>query len=78
MQRQIQALPWMGAATKEQALTKLRAIANKIGYPGHLARLQFAGDRARRRNWKLGTRVLVRVHRWLAKIGKPVDRKEWT
>jgi len=33
MQSEIQALPWMGAATKELALTKLHAIANKIGYP---------------------------------------------
>ena len=33
MQSEIQALPWMGAETKEQALTKLHAIANKIGYP---------------------------------------------
>src|ERR1035438_7184238 len=33
MQSEIQALPWMGAATKEQALTKLHTIANKIGYP---------------------------------------------
>src|SRR5258708_31640840 len=33
MQSEIQALPWMGAATKEQALTKLHTIANKIGDP---------------------------------------------
>ena len=33
MQNEIQALPWMGAATKQQALAKLHAIANKVGYP---------------------------------------------
>jgi len=33
MQSEIQTLPWMSAATKEQALIKLHAIANKIGYP---------------------------------------------
>ncbi len=29
----IQGLDWMGAATKQQAEVKLKAIANKIGYP---------------------------------------------
>ena len=30
----IQTLSWMTPATKEQALIKLRAVTNKIGYPG--------------------------------------------
>ncbi len=29
----IKALPWMGADTKTQALGKLQAITNRIGYP---------------------------------------------
>ena len=33
MQSEIEQLPWMGPATKKQALEKLHAIANKIGYP---------------------------------------------
>ncbi|MCA1665382.1 MAG: M13 family metallopeptidase, partial [Myxococcales bacterium] len=33
MASEIQALPWMGAATKEQALAKLHTIVNKVGYP---------------------------------------------
>ena len=77
MQNEIQALPWMGAATKEQALTKLRAIANKIGYPDtwrdYSALEIVRGDEignSERASW-------FEFHRWLAKIGKPVDRKEW-
>jgi putative endopeptidase len=77
MQSEIQALPWMGAATKEQALTKLHAIANKIGYPDtwrNYSSLEIVrGDEignAERASW-------FEFHRWLAKIGKPVDRKEW-
>jgi predicted metalloendopeptidase len=77
MQSEIQALPWMGAATKEQALAKLHAIANKIGYPDSwrdYSSLQIVrGDEignSERASW-------FEFHRWLAKIGKPVDRQEW-
>jgi putative endopeptidase len=77
MQNEIQALPWMGAATKEQALTKLHTIANKIGYPDtwrdYSALEIVRGDEignSQRASW-------FEFHRWLAKIGKPVDRKEW-
>ncbi len=77
MQSEIQALPWMGAATKEQALAKLHAIANKIGYPDtwrDYSVLQIVrGDEignSERASW-------FEFHRWLAKIGKPVDHKEW-
>ena len=77
MQSEIQTLPWMGAATKEQALTKLHSIANKIGYPDtwrDYSSLQIAyGDEvgnAERASW-------FEFHRWLAKIGQPVDRNEW-
>jgi putative endopeptidase len=34
--------PWMGDATRKQALEKLHAMVNKIGYPGQVARLQRA------------------------------------
>jgi len=33
MEQDINALPWMSAATKPRALEKLHAVANKIGYP---------------------------------------------
>jgi putative endopeptidase len=77
MQGEIQTLPWMGSATKEQALTKLHAIANKIGYPDvwrdYSALDIVRGDEignSERASW-------FEFHRWLAKIGRPVDRKEW-
>jgi endothelin-converting enzyme/putative endopeptidase len=77
MQGEIQTLPWMGSTTKEQALTKLHAIANKIGYPDvwrdystlEIVRGDQAGN-SQRAAW-------FEFHRWLAKIGKPVNRKEW-
>jgi putative endopeptidase len=77
MQGEIQTLPWMGAATKEQALAKLHGIANKIGYPDkwrdYSALDVVRGDHignSERASW-------FEFHRWLAKIGKPVDRTEW-
>jgi putative endopeptidase len=77
MQSEIQNLPWMGADTKEQALTKLHAIANKIGYPDKwrdYSSLEIVrGDEfgnSERASW-------FEFHRWLAKIGKPVNRGEW-
>jgi len=33
MQQDINGLPWMSAATKQQAIVKLHGMANKIGYP---------------------------------------------
>ena len=77
MQRDIESLPWMTAATKQQALDKLHAVANKIGYPDKwrdysavaIARDDEIGDVLRVREFEF--------QRQLAKIGKPVDRDEW-
>ena len=41
-------LAWMSAATKQQALEKLHAIVNKIGYPDSGATTRRVDDRARR------------------------------
>ncbi len=77
MGQRIRDLPWMGAATKEQALAKLQAMANKIGYPEKwrdysavdVRRRDFLGDVLRS--------VQFESRRQLGKIGKPVDRTEW-
>ena len=77
MAADINALPWMSAATKQQALVKLRGMANKIGYPDKwrdYSKLEIVrGD-------ELGNVERARkfdFNRELAKIGKPVDRGEW-
>ena len=77
MQQEIETLDWMSPATKEEALRKLHAIRNKIGYPDHwrdytsleVKPNDYAGDviRAYRFN---------QDYEW-NKLGKPVNRDEW-
>ena len=73
----IKELPWMSDATKLEAKAKLDAIRNKIGYPeswrnyssltvkrdDYLGNVERGAEFERARN--------------LAKLGKPVDEKEW-
>ena len=77
MGEDLKLLPWMGEETRRQAMVKLRAIANKIGYPDKwrdYSRLKIvrgdAAGNARRA-------AAFEFERQLAKIGKPVDRQEW-
>src|SRR3989454_1026788 len=77
MQRDIESLPWMSPTTKQHALEKLHAVANKIGYPD-----KWRDYRALAivRDDEMGNLLRARAfefHRQLAKIGKPVDRGEW-
>ena len=77
MQQDIDGLPWMSRATKQQALVKLHGVANKIGYPDkwrdysklEIVRGDELGNINRSRTFEF--------NRQLAKIGKPVDRGEW-
>jgi len=77
MQHEIEGLPWMSPTTKQEALRKLHAIRNKIGYPEHwrdYSTLEvkpddYAGN-------------VVRAYRFedareWHKLGKPVDLNEW-
>ena len=77
MEDDLKNLPWMGPATKQQALEKLHSIVNKIGYPDkwrdytslEIVRGDFAGNVRRS--------AIFESKRELAKIGKPVERGEW-
>jgi len=71
-------LTWMGPETKQNALTKLHAVVNKIGYPDKwrdytsvaISRDDFSGNAERA--------AVFESKRRLNKIGKPVDRGEWS
>jgi endothelin-converting enzyme/putative endopeptidase len=77
MAHDLDGLNWMSATTKQKALAKLHTIVNKIGYPDawrdyssvDIQAGDFAGDVERA--------VSFEHRRQLAKIGRPLDRKEW-
>ncbi len=77
MAEEIKSLDWMSAPTKTEALRKLKAIRNKIGYPDtwrDYTKLEVV------RNEHFDN-VLRASHfedaRQWAKLGKPVDLNEW-
>ncbi|HLJ27253.1 MAG TPA: M13 family metallopeptidase [Candidatus Angelobacter sp.] len=77
LQRDVTTLPWMTETTKKQALIKLAAIRNKIGYPDKwrdysrltIERGDLIGNFQRASEFE--------SQRQLAKIGKPTDKLEW-
>ncbi|GLH67855.1 M13 family metallopeptidase [Geothrix edaphica] len=76
LRERITGLDWMGSETKQQAMKKLDAIAVKIGYPDKWK--SYAFD-IKRDDYFGNTRraAAFRVQENLAKLGKPLDRKEW-
>jgi putative endopeptidase len=77
LDQDIQGLSWMTGDTKKQAKLKLEAIRNKIGYPDAwrdyssltVVRGDLLGNYLRANEFE--------SKRQIAKIGKPLDRKEW-
>ena len=77
MQHEIENLDWMSPATRQEALRKLHAIRNKIGYPDHwrdYSALEvkpddYFGDVVRAAEFE-------ETREW-HKLGKPVDVNEW-
>ena len=74
----IQSLNWMSPATKQQALVKLKGIEDKIGYPSHWR--DYSSVKIVRGSWlnNVSQASSFELERFTAKIGKPVDRSEWT
>ncbi len=70
-------LSWMSDATRQQALAKLHAIVNKVGYPSkwrdyssvQITPASFQANATSADEYELNRR--------LQKIGHPVDRSEW-
>ena len=77
LQQDIESLDWMTPATKKQALVKLHAVTDKIGYPDQwrdYSSLKIVHGDALGNAYRSGEFEFARQ---LAKIGKPVDRAEW-
>ena len=77
MQSEIEQLDWMSPATKQEALRKLHAVHNKIGYPDkwrdysklEVQQKDYFGNVLRVADFETA--------RDFSKVGKPVDRNEW-
>ncbi|HET8925632.1 MAG TPA: M13 family metallopeptidase [Candidatus Acidoferrum sp.] len=77
LSKDIEAADWMTPETKKQAQVKLRATLNKIGYPDKwrdyssvsIGRSSYLLDRQHTTTFE--------YHRWVNKIGTPLDRTEW-
>lgn len=78
LKERIETRPWMGDATRKQALIKLNTILQKIGYPDKW--LDYSPLKIERQEPAVaGLRRAQEFERLrqLAKIGKRVDRNEW-
>jgi putative endopeptidase len=76
MKKNIEALPWMDATTKQKAQTKLSSMAYHIGYPKQWRTYDFKIDA---KNWGangLAGRRAETQHQ-VRKIGKPRDLEAW-
>jgi putative endopeptidase len=78
MQNDIETVSWMTPATKAQAIVKLKGIEDKIGYPSHWR--DYSSVKIVRNNYlgNVEQASSFEFERWVEKIGKPVDRSEWT
>jgi putative endopeptidase len=77
MEKDIQALDWMSPKTKQEALVKLHAVANKIGDKAHwlnYSTVKVTRDDAYGNSERASA---FEVARQLNKIGKPVDKTDW-
>lgn len=76
-EQRINANEWLSPATKQKAITKLRALVLKIGYPD---KIEHVYDLFQVEDDLYSTQANMREVDWkynFAKLYKPVDRSEW-
>jgi len=67
---------WMSPATKDQALTKLQEVSNKIGYPerwkdyssAKIVRGDYFGDALRARQFEIRRNLRSSANRWINRM----------
>jgi putative endopeptidase len=77
LDQDIQHLDWMSGETKKQAKVKLEAIRNKIGYPEMYRDYTAITIKPDDLLGNIRRADEFESKRQIAKIGKPLDRKEW-
>ena len=75
--RRVEAIDWMAPATKAQALEKVRNIEVSVGYPDHWHDYSDLKVGAKTAYANMLAAEALRYRQQLAKIGKPLDRREW-
>lgn len=77
MKNEIEHLDWMSPATKQEALRKLAAIRNKVGYPDEWR--DYTALKVERSDYfgNVHRAIDFESRREFGKIGKPVDLNEW-
>ena len=77
MRERLAELPWMGDATRQQALAKLEAFSRKIGYPD--AWRDYSSLAIARRGYASNAQAAAafEFQRQMKRLGRPVDRSEW-
>jgi len=78
MEQVVNTLTWMGPETKQQALTKLHSIVNKIGYPDKWRDYSSLSIVAGDFYGNVDRALTFESSRRINKIGKPVDHGEWS
>ena len=76
--KRVEALTWMTPATKAQALDKLSKLYVGIGYPESwrdYSGLEIGPDDSFGNLWRSS---LFEYHRETSRLGKPIDRHEWS
>jgi putative endopeptidase len=77
MAKDIASVAWMSPATRDQALTKLHKVTNKIGYPDTWKDYSALKISAADPLSNAKVTAAYRTRRNLDRIGKSVDRTEW-
>jgi putative endopeptidase len=78
MGEDINTLTWMSPETKKRALEKLHAIVNKVGYPDRWRDYSSVDIKSNDFLGNVERATQFEGRRQLNKIGKPLDRGEWT
>jgi endothelin-converting enzyme/putative endopeptidase len=76
--KRLAALPWMDPATKAEALAKLTTLYVGVGYPESWHNYSAYDVKAGDIFGNVWRGSLFRYHHDVARLGQPVDRKEWS
>ena len=78
LDQDISQVQWMTPQTKKQASAKLHGILNKIGYPDQWRDYSTLTITPNSYLTNVHHATAFEFNRWVQKIGKPIDRYDWT